>query len=55
MTDYSQHGESKILKNIIDNIGELNRYAVEFGASDGYWLSNIRMFFDEGWTGIQME
>ena len=55
MEDYSQYGESKILKNIIDTIGEKNKYAVEFGASDGYWLSNIRMFLDQGWNGLQME
>lgn len=55
MTDYSQNGESKILHSIFEKIGVNNKYAVEFGAGDGYWLSNIRMFLDMGWGGLQME
>jgi hypothetical protein len=55
MKDYSQYGESKLIYDILNKIGTLNRYAVEFGASDGYWLSNIRMFLEDGWDGLQME
>jgi hypothetical protein len=55
MKDYSQHGESKLLYEIVNKIGTINNYGVEFGASDGYWFSNIRMFLDMGWTGLQME
>jgi len=55
MKDYSQFGESKILYEIFEKIGTYNKYGVEFGASDGYWLSNLRMFLDIGWTGLQME
>jgi hypothetical protein len=55
MKDYSQYGESKLIYDILNKIGTLNRYAVEFGASDGYWLSNIRMFLEDGWNGLQME
>ena len=55
MKDYSQHGESIILKEIIEKIGEENKFCVEFGASDGYWFSNVRMFLDNGWNGLQMD
>jgi len=55
MKDYSQFGESKILYEIFEKIGTYNKYGVEFGASDGYWLSNLRMFLDMGWAGLQME
>lgn len=55
MKDYSQHGESLLIKNILDKIGIINNYGVEFGASDGYWLSNLRMFLEIGWDGLQME
>lgn len=55
MKDYSQFGESKVLYQIFEKIGTHNKYGVEFGASDGYWLSNLRMFLDIGWTGLQME
>lgn len=55
LKDYSQAGESTILWEIFQKIGTRSKFAVEFGASDGYWLSNIRMFLDNGWTGLQME
>lgn len=55
MIDYSQAGESKLLWEIFEKIGTRSKFAVEFGASDGYWLSNIRMFLENGWTGLQME
>lgn len=55
MKDYSQNGESKILLDIFNSIGIKKGFAVEFGAGDGYWLSNIRMFIDLGWDALQME
>ena len=55
MKDYSQHGESTVINKIVEKIGTLNKYGVEFGASDGYWFSNLRMFLDSGWVGLQME
>lgn len=55
MKDYSQHGESKILLSIFEKIKPKNNFAVEFGASDGFWLSNIRMFLEQGWEGLQLE
>lgn len=55
MKDYSQNGESLVIKEIFDKIKPVNKFMVEFGASDGYWLSNIRMFMEMGWNGLQFE
>lgn len=58
MKDYSQNGETSILSDIFDRIGTTNRFAVEFGAKDGYHLSNIRGFLEERervWHGLQMD
>jgi len=55
MKDYSQNGESKILLEIFQVIGILNNFVVEFGASDGFWLSNARMFIEMGWNYLQMD
>lgn len=55
MKDYSQYGESIVLKNIFDTIGTINNYGVEFGAWDGFHLSNLRMFLEMGWDGLQID
>jgi hypothetical protein len=55
MKDYSQYGESKILLDLVKKIGTINEYIVEFGASDGYRLSNARMFIEMGWQALQMD
>ena len=55
MKDYSQYGESLIINEIFKKIDPINKFMVEFGASDGYWLSNIRMFMEMGWNGLQFE
>lgn len=54
--DYSQNGESLVLDELFQKIGTINQYGVEFGASDGYWLSNLRFFLESrNWSGLQME
>ena len=55
MKDYSQYGESSVLWSIFEKIGTINKFGVEFGSSDGFWLSNLRMFMENGWKGLQME
>lgn len=57
MKDYSQYNESSILNSIFLKIGTISNigYGVEFGSSDGYWLSNLRYFLELGWKGLQME
>lgn len=46
---YSQSGEDLAVRKIFDIIGEGNRTCVEFGAADGVWLSNTKLFRDAGW------
>ena len=55
MRDYSQYGESTIINEIFKKIGTINNFVVEFGASDGFWLSNARMFIEMGWGSLQMD
>ena len=52
---YSQSGEDVILEKLFSEIDTTNCFGVEFGASDGYWLSNLRMFINSGWQGLQMD
>lgn len=53
--EFCQSGETGLLEFIFQNIGTTNKYAVEFGASDGFYLSNIRYFLNNGWDGLQMD
>ncbi len=53
--EYCQSGETGLLEFVFQNIGTTNKYAVEFGASDGFYLSNIRYFLNNGWDGLQMD
>jgi hypothetical protein len=56
---YSQNGEDGILEEIFTRIvGSINEYigiAVEFGAADGFWCSNVRNLMDNGWIGYQYD
>lgn len=52
---YSQYGEESYLKYIFDNIGETNRYYVDFGAGDGVLYSNTLYFKELGWNGLSMD
>ena len=49
MKSYSQSGEDIAAKKIFDIIGEGRRTCVDFGAADGVWLSNTKIFRDAGW------
>lgn len=52
---YSQNGEDGIIEEIFRRLKITNGKACEFGASDGYWLSNTRKLMDEGWYCVQLE
>lgn len=52
---YSQHGEEVVLQMIFDNIGTTNKYLVDYGAGDGFNLSNSRALIEKGWTGLLMD
>jgi hypothetical protein len=52
---YSQFGEDGIIEKIFDIIGSKSKVCVEFGAWDGYCLSNTANLWTKGWTGILIE
>jgi hypothetical protein len=52
---HSQTGEEGILDHIFSLIGTTNKFAVEFGAGDGYSLSNTRFFAEKGWQVLMMD
>jgi hypothetical protein len=52
---YSQHGEDGIVAKIFETIGTRTRLCVEFGAWDGFHLSNTANLWTNGWSGILIE
>lgn len=54
---YSQFGEDGIIKKIFEVIGTQSKVAVEFGAWDGFHLSNTAALWakDGSWKGILIE
>lgn len=48
---YCQEKEAEALDEFLPDIG----YCVEFGAGDGYRLSNVRHLLESGWEGLQMD
>ena len=52
---YSQNGEDGIIEEIFTRIGGKG-VAVEFGAADGFWCSNIRnLMANHAWDGYQFD
>jgi hypothetical protein len=52
---YSQTGEEGILERLFALIGTTNRFAIEFGASDGTSNSNVRYFAEQGWDVLMLD
>lgn len=52
---YSQFGEDGILAAIFERLGEGNRVCIEFGAWDGFHLSNTANLWTNGWRGVLIE
>lgn len=53
---YSQGGEESYIGYILNNIGVVNKYFVEFGAGNGQLLSNTCLLKEKyGWTGLMMD
>ena len=52
---YSQNGEEAIIAYIFENIKPYKKYFVDFGAGDGFWLSNTRALEEKGWNGLWMD
>jgi hypothetical protein len=52
---YSQGGEDGILERILQLWPPVSRVAVEFGAWDGFYLSNTANLWTRGWRGVLIE
>ncbi len=53
---YSQSGEDGVIARIFERIGATNRYFVEFGAKDGFNLSNTALLrIHHGWQGLLLD
>jgi hypothetical protein len=52
---YSQRGDDGIIREIFRRIGIENGFFIEFGAWDGIYLSNTRLLFENGWSGMFIE
>lgn len=52
---YSQSGEDGIIAAIFDAIGTTSRRCIEFGAWDGFHLSNTAVLWMNGWSGVLIE
>ncbi|MGV8130701.1 MAG: glycosyltransferase family protein [Candidatus Pacearchaeota archaeon] len=53
---YAQFGEEAIFDYIFSNIGETNKFLVDFGASSlNLGLSNSKYLLEKGWNGLLMD
>ena len=53
---YTQTREESVLNYIFQEIGEHNKYYVEFGAGeDGTFFPNTKHLLDDGWNGLLMD
>lgn len=53
---YSQFGEDGIIQKIFEVIGTTNKICIEFGAWDGFHLSNTaNLWVNQGWKSILIE
>jgi len=52
---YSQFGEDGIIERIFKILGSSSKVCIEFGAWDGFYLSNTANLWTNGWKGILIE
>ena len=52
---YSQNGEDGILREILNRIGTINQYFVEFGSGDGSENNTVYLLKVQGWSGLWMD
>jgi hypothetical protein len=53
---FSGSGEDGVIEEIFQRIAPTTRFAVEFGANDGVWLSNTRnLVLHHGWNAFLIE
>ncbi len=53
---YSEYGEDGVIEKIFEMIEPTTRFAVEFGAADGVFLSNtLNLIVNHGWSALLIE
>jgi len=52
---YSQNGEDGVIEAIFGAIGSVSKVCIEFGAWDGFHLSNTANLWTQGWKGVLIE
>jgi hypothetical protein len=52
---YSQFGEDGVINKIFECIGLTSKICIEFGAWDGFYLSNTASLWTDSWQGILIE
>ena len=52
---YSQFGEDGVIRKIFEIIGIKSKVCVEFGAWDGFHLSNTANLWTKSWKGVLIE
>ncbi len=52
---YSQANEESYLDHILKNIRPINKMILEFGSWDGYHLSNVRYFMEQGYKALLID
>lgn len=53
---YAQTGEDGIIEYVFSIVNPRNKYLVDFGASDGDWISNSKYLrHHQNWTGLLMD
>lgn len=50
---YSQEGEDRLLENIFKN--QATGFYIDVGAHHPYYLSNTNLFYNNGWSGINID
>ena len=53
---YCQNGEDGIIQKLLKDVGVDSEYYVEFGATDGHYLSNTKLLREKhGWNGLLLD
>lgn len=52
---YTQSGEDGIIEKIFELIGTRSKRCIEFGATDGLFLSNTARLWQNGWQAVLIE
>lgn len=51
----SQYGEDILVSKLFERIGVTNKWCFEVGAADGVFISNTKVWRDDGWHSVLIE